>query len=665
MRQINNLRVSQKLAVFGLVLIVPLLVATIVVVSGRNAQIDGYVAELSGLAPHEAADDLVGAVEAHRWAALRAATGDAAGTAALPETAAAMRTKLDALEKAVGASAIPDLKPLMEKVAADTQALLGSATVPPAENYGRHNAAVDSIIALNDGILAQSGLALDPNADTYYLIIGAAKWGHDSFDRVSRVRDTSAVRLAAGDFDRTDAIAVAEAMQHATVTMSELSNSIALARAADPSLDKELSGAVRESADAVKDFLGSVDQRLLQSPKPQMTVADVTAAGTRAVDAVGRLHGTLLPIVAKRLEGYRAAATRARNLALFGVVLSLAAAAGIAFAIAKSILVPLRTAVGACERIAQGELGQNIEATTTEEFGALLRGLGTMQKTIKAQIEDARERAASTGRIKQALDASSAAVMVTDAAGVIIYENNAASRMFREMESDVRKDLPGFSAAAVVGSNIDHFNHNPAQQRGMLTNLTGRHSGSLMLGGHSMVLDAAPIFGEGGVRLGTVVEWRDRSEEVRAESEIEALMDAAVNGALDQRLALTGKRGFFEKVSRQINALLDGNQRVFRDMQRMFSALASGKISTRIDADYSGEYAKLKEDANATVDRLVGVVQQMQMSADLVRSGALELGRGNENLSSRTEQQASSLQETASAMEEMTSTVKHNADNAA
>jgi methyl-accepting chemotaxis protein len=352
-------------------------------------------------------------------------------------------------------------------------------------------------------------------------------------------------------------------------------------------------------------------------------------------------------------------------MALIGVLLALAAAAAVALTVAKSILMPLRTAVGACERIAQGDLGQNIEAATTEEFGALLRGLGTMQKTIKAQIEEARDRAASAGRIKQALDASSAAVMVTDASGVIIYENSAASSLFREMEADVRKDLPSFSAASVVGSNIDHLLGNSTHQRGMLTNLTGRHSGSFMLGGHSMVLDAAPIFGEGGVRLGTVVEWRDRSEEVRAESEIEALMDAAVNGALDQRLALTGKRGFFEKVSRQINALLDGNQRVFRDMQRMFSALASGKISARIDADYSGEYAKLKEDANTTVERLVGVVQQMQMSADLVRSGAMELGRGNENLSSRTEQQASSLQETASAMEEMTSTVKHNADNAA
>ena len=40
-RQINNLRVSHRLALFGVVLIVPLLIATVVLVKARNAQIDG------------------------------------------------------------------------------------------------------------------------------------------------------------------------------------------------------------------------------------------------------------------------------------------------------------------------------------------------------------------------------------------------------------------------------------------------------------------------------------------------------------------------------------------------------------------------------------------------------------------------------------------------
>jgi methyl-accepting chemotaxis protein len=48
-----------------------------------------------------------------------------------------------------------------------------------------------------------------------------------------------------------------------------------------------------------------------------------------------------------------------------------------------------------------------------------------------------------------------------------------------------------------------------------------------------------------------------------------------------------------------------------------------------------------------------------------VQIGAEEISSGNLDLSKRTEEQAGSLEETASSMEELTSTVKNNADNAA
>ncbi|MDP1646522.1 MAG: methyl-accepting chemotaxis protein, partial [Thiobacillus sp.] len=51
-------------------------------------------------------------------------------------------------------------------------------------------------------------------------------------------------------------------------------------------------------------------------------------------------------------------------------------------------------------------------------------------------------------------------------------------------------------------------------------------------------------------------------------------------------------------------------------------------------------------------------------SVDAINTASKEIAAGNNDLSQRTEQQASSLEETASSMEELTSTVKQNADNA-
>ncbi len=63
-------------------------------------------------------------------------------------------------------------------------------------------------------------------------------------------------------------------------------------------------------------------------------------------------------------------------------------------------------------------------------------------------------------------------------------------------------------------------------------------------------------------------------------------------------------------------------------------------------------------------DRLTHLITQIRTTADSVVIGAGEIASGNQDLSSRTEQQAASLQETAANMDELTSTVRHNADNA-
>ena len=63
-------------------------------------------------------------------------------------------------------------------------------------------------------------------------------------------------------------------------------------------------------------------------------------------------------------------------------------------------------------------------------------------------------------------------------------------------------------------------------------------------------------------------------------------------------------------------------------------------------------------------DSLVRIVGQVRAGTDAIASASGQIARGNLDLSSRTEAQASSLQQTASSMEELTSTVNQNAGSA-
>ena len=92
--------------------------------------------------------------------------------------------------------------------------------------------------------------------------------------------------------------------------------------------------------------------------------------------------------------------------------------------------------------------------------------------------------------------------------------------------------------------------------------------------------------------------------------------------------------------------------------------VASGDLSSHIEAGSSDETGRLLNALRAMNDSLLNVVSQVRTGTDAISTASSEIAAGNLDLSSRTEHQASSLEETASSMEELTSTVKQNADNA-
>ncbi|WP_375335713.1 methyl-accepting chemotaxis protein [Shewanella sp. VB17] len=271
---------------------------------------------------------------------------------------------------------------------------------------------------------------------------------------------------------------------------------------------------------------------------------------------------------------------------------------------------------------------------------------------------------AENSRIKQALDNVSANTMVADADLNIIYMNEAASAMFRNAQSDIINDLPSFNSNTLIGTNIDGFHKNPSHQRNLLGNLTSTFSSQLNVGGRTFKIVANPIREADGTRIGTVVEWSDRTAEVAIEQEIDTIISSASAGDLSHRITTEGKEGFFLNLSNGLNRLVGIADDVISDVVNMFDGLAKGDLTRQINGEYEGQFKKLQTDANATASRLTEVIGGINESANTVTSGAEEIAQGNSDLSQRTEEQAASLEETASSMEEMTATVTQSAQNA-
>ncbi len=222
-------------------------------------------------------------------------------------------------------------------------------------------------------------------------------------------------------------------------------------------------------------------------------------------------------------------------------------------------------------------------------------------------------------RVKAALDNTGANCMLADADNKIVYLNRSLQRMFERLAPELRRHLPNFDPASLLGRNMDEFHRNPAHQRQLVAALQSTHDNRVAVDAIQLRIIADPVLDANGVRVGTVVEWVDRTQESRIEGEVGEIVVAAQKGDLTKRVSLRDKQGFFKTLGTGINGLVDNMQ------------------------------------------QLVG---EIQAAAGAVQASAVEIADGNQNLARRTERTAASLEETASSMEQMTASVKQTADNA-
>ncbi|MDP3854694.1 methyl-accepting chemotaxis protein [Phenylobacterium sp.] len=103
---------------------------------------------------------------------------------------------------------------------------------------------------------------------------------------------------------------------------------------------------------------------------------------------------------------------------------------------------------------------------------------------------------------------------------------------------------------------------------------------------------------------------------------------------------------------------------VVESLARGLSQLSDGDLTFRIEAAFAVDYAQLKSDFNAAMDRLQDTMTVISGNTASMQSGAGEISTAADDLSRRTEQQAAGLEETAAALDEITATVKKTAEGA-
>jgi len=659
-------KLANKFLGLGLVIAIALAVPIIPLIKGYNDRILLAETELLGVAVHRELREVLQEVQRHRGTT----TSLLSGKEEFRGRADKARTGADA---AIGKTdaALAGVDAYLAKPAAWAefksawQALKGNfATLKPQENAKQHTAAITKLLEAMGEIAEKSSLVFDSEPVSHFAMDMTILQLSPSTERMGQARALGSLILSEKmiDLGRRDAIVAgfAEALMRQKSILADGESIFAV----NPAAKQRLSAVFGDAKSGIATFIENVDKNILKTETLVYEAPRFFDETTKAIDASFKLYDEGSHFLAQELEGRIEKIKNERLLVLLISLSLLALVSGVAFVILRRVNRAVINASSALDQIAGGRLDVLLSAEGNDETGHMMHRLDDMQSQLRKRLEADQMAANETLRIKVALDVTSNSVMVANPDGNIIYCNTAVLEMMRKAEADLRKDLPDFRADTILGSSFDIYHKNKSHQRNLLAGLKGVHRAEISVGGRIFSLVASPIVNEQNERLGTVVEWCDRTAEVAIENEVGNIIAAAGAGDFSRRIAADRMSGFFRGISQGINDLLDVNSRALEDLGAMLNRLSQGDLTRKIDTDYQGVLGQLKDDANATVDTLQEIIFSIKSATDAINTAAQEIASGNQDLSGRTEQQASSLEETASSMEELTGTVKQNADNA-
>ncbi len=306
-------------------------------------------------------------------------------------------------------------------------------------------------------------------------------------------------------------------------------------------------------------------------------------------------------------------------LVLGGVALLVGIAASVM--IGRSLTGPLARAVQLAQRLSKGELDQSFHLGGRDELTQLGEAMGSVRQSVQAAIGAQLQMAEQ------------------HEAGAIGYRMDASA-------------FPGDFGRMVQATNSLVESH--VQVELLMAEVMQRYA----IGDLSRDLPQYP--GEKGAFTRTLAAVKQSLMAISAQ--IDTLARAAGAGDFSGRGDAEAFQFQYRAMVEHLNAMMASSQASIADVSDVVRAISHGNLTARMDGDYEGVFARMRDDANTTTAQLTGIVRGIQVAADSINNAAQELAAGNSDLSRRTEQQAANLEEAAASMEELTSTVRQNAD---
>ncbi len=489
------------------------------------------------------------------------------------------------------------------------------AKAPAAEQRKPLVALSGELAATIQHFVDSSGLALDPEGDSYYLMLVSMVDLPEMMEAMGLTRGALATLAKDGISPATVAPAAAAlAVDLATVHRVDSSFTRALEFNAELKRLK-----FEELLQSSRAFFKAGQETVAGGPgalSADAVVRDGTAAIQDLLTLQGRVAETLDGLLAKREAGLRATMTFA-----FVLTALLVLAAGYFFyCFFRSVSGGMRALVVHMHEMAGGDLSRPIEVKGRDETAVLMRSLGEMQQSLRDTVAQVRETSAQ----------------IIDSASEVASGTLDLSRRTEQSAANLEETA---SAMEQIGSRV-------------ATTTDGSQEASQLASGN------IGLARRGGEVIGQVVQTMDdiRSSSQRI-GEIIGVIDGiafqtnilALNAAVEAARAGEHGRGF-AVVASEVRALAGRSASAAREIKSLIAASGERVESgSRIVSDAGSTMGEIV----ASTEQVGGLLQNISAGAREQATGISQIAKAIHELDQMTQQNAALVEQTAAASDAM------------
>ncbi|MDM7916253.1 MAG: HAMP domain-containing protein, partial [Candidatus Eisenbacteria bacterium] len=333
------------------------------------------------------------------------------------------------------------------------------------------------------------------------------------------------------------------------------------------------------------------------------------------------------------------------TLFVLGLVVAVAVALG-----RKYVAGPIERLAEATDRLARGDASVNPVAETSDELGRMAGALGSVAQNLREQVDLVGQVAAGDLSVVPT-PRSDADVLARSTTALVLTLRNVTS----EVSALVNEASQGHLEACGRADRL----------RGAWRELV--EGCNRMLAAIRVPVTAAEAIvdkiSRGEIPPAITEEYPGEFERIKQclnrciaamealRVDVRNLCKASLEGRLSFRADPSKHLGFFQKTVFGINEVMDSITRPINDGIVILERIAEGDLSSRMEKDYQGEHARIKQALNQAVTRLDEGMQQVAVAIEAVAAAAEQISGGSQAIAQGASEQAASIEEISSSLQ--------------